>query len=210
VTTGSTSSNPLSWTSSAGATGYRVYRGVSAGGEDRYYDVGNVTSYTDTNAAVTANNPPVYIGRATTVGPGPARVVHSAGWSLRTDALVQSFRNSGETAFSARVGNNANDNWTVTALGQTYYGDGVSGLSANIAATAGTTNKSLSVTGQMRVSDGVQGKYLTGAGKTTVVDGDFVTAPPDGTTAVHWDSTASKSYLSVRASGTWHVMAGPI
>jgi hypothetical protein len=52
--------------------------------------------------------------------------------------------------------------------------------------------------------------YFAGAGKTTVTDADFGMTPPDGTTAVHFDSTASKTYLSARANGTWHVMAGPV
>lgn len=63
---------------------------------------------------------------------------------------------------------------------------------------------------QIRAIDGVQTKYLSGAGKITVVDGDFAVAPANGTVAVHYDTTAGKAYLSVRANGAWKVMAGPI
>jgi hypothetical protein len=58
VTTGSTSSNVISWATVNGATGYRVYRGTAAAGENVYYDVGLVLTYTDTNAAVTGTSPP--------------------------------------------------------------------------------------------------------------------------------------------------------
>ena len=44
----------LAWTpgSNGGSaiTGYRIYRGTSAGGETFLANVGNVTSYTDTSA----------------------------------------------------------------------------------------------------------------------------------------------------------------
>lgn len=63
---------------------------------------------------------------------------------------------------------------------------------------------------QLIATDGVQTKYLSGAGKTTVVDGDFTATPPNGTIAVHFDSTGVRTYISVRSNGTWHVMAGPI
>lgn len=53
TTTGSTSSQPLSWTAPAGATSYNVYRGTAAGAENTL--VANVitTSYTDTGTAGT-------------------------------------------------------------------------------------------------------------------------------------------------------------
>jgi hypothetical protein len=62
------------------------------------------------------------------------------------------------------------------------------------------------------IPDNLSGKFLSGAGKTTVVDGDFAFfGPPDnGTIVVHYDTTAGKAYLSVRANGTWKVMSGPI
>lgn len=74
----------------------------------------------------------------------------------------------------------------------------------------GAEKYSLTYGGQGTFADGITGKYLSGAGKTTVVDGDFTTAPGNGAMAVHFDTTASKTYLSVRANGTWHVMAGPL
>lgn len=59
TTTGTTSSNTISWGAVTGATSYRVYRGTSAAGENVYYAPGNVTSYVDTNAASTGGTPPV-------------------------------------------------------------------------------------------------------------------------------------------------------
>lgn len=71
VTTGATSTVTVNWTAVTGATGYRIYRGTSAGGESVYYAVGAVATYVDTNAASTGGTPPVRdngqaIGGATT------------------------------------------------------------------------------------------------------------------------------------------------
>jgi hypothetical protein len=51
----------LTWPAVTGATGYKVYRGTTLGGESVYYTVGAVTTYTDTNAASTAGTVPVSI-----------------------------------------------------------------------------------------------------------------------------------------------------
>lgn len=58
TTTGTTSSNTLTWTAVTGATSYRVYRGTSAAGENVYYTPGNVVTYVDTGAANTGGSPP--------------------------------------------------------------------------------------------------------------------------------------------------------
>lgn len=58
VTTGTTSSNTVTWTAVSGATGYRIYRGTTPAGQDTYYAVGAVTSFVDTGAAGTAGTPP--------------------------------------------------------------------------------------------------------------------------------------------------------
>ena len=55
---GTTNSNALSWSTVAGATGYKVYRGISGASENGYYALGNVTAYTDTGAAITTGTPP--------------------------------------------------------------------------------------------------------------------------------------------------------
>jgi hypothetical protein len=59
VTTGTTSSNTLTWAAISGATGYRVYRGTAAGAESVYLAAGNATTFTDTGAAGTAGTVPV-------------------------------------------------------------------------------------------------------------------------------------------------------
>jgi hypothetical protein len=58
TTTGTTSSVALVWAAVPGAVGYRVYRGTIAGAENVYVAVGNVVTYTDTNAANTNGTPP--------------------------------------------------------------------------------------------------------------------------------------------------------
>jgi predicted phage tail protein len=58
TTTGSTSTVTLTWAAVPNATGYRIYRGTTAGGEGVYYTVSAVTTFTDTNAASTAGAPP--------------------------------------------------------------------------------------------------------------------------------------------------------
>lgn len=58
VTTGTTSSNTVNWGAVAGATGYRVYRGTTTGGQNTYFVVGAVTTFLDTGAAGTAGTPP--------------------------------------------------------------------------------------------------------------------------------------------------------
>jgi hypothetical protein len=55
--TGPTGRVALTWNAVSGATGYRVYRGTSAGGENVFYTSGT-NSFADTNAAGTAGSPP--------------------------------------------------------------------------------------------------------------------------------------------------------
>jgi hypothetical protein len=61
ATTGTKKKIILNWTAYPGATGYRVYRGTSAGGETGYISVsgGSTTSYTDNNAGLTAGSLPL-------------------------------------------------------------------------------------------------------------------------------------------------------
>jgi hypothetical protein len=58
VTTGSASTVTLNWQNVAGATGYRIYRGVTVNGENTYYQVGAVLTYADTGSAGTVGAPP--------------------------------------------------------------------------------------------------------------------------------------------------------
>jgi fibronectin-binding autotransporter adhesin len=68
ITTGSTSTVTLKWTAVAGASGYRIYRSTTSGGETLYdYTIGNVfsgttLSYTDTGSG------PAPGGSAPTIG----------------------------------------------------------------------------------------------------------------------------------------------
>jgi hypothetical protein len=60
TTTGSTSSVTISWPLVSGAYNYRIYRGITSGGQNLYYTVTgtNTTSFTDTGAAGTAGTTP--------------------------------------------------------------------------------------------------------------------------------------------------------
>lgn len=82
TTTGSTSSNTITWAAVTGATGYKVYRGTQAGQESAYYTVGAVTTYTDTNAAVTGNGVPPTVSTAT--GTQPALTMTFGSYSGKT------------------------------------------------------------------------------------------------------------------------------
>jgi hypothetical protein len=61
TTTGSTSSNVVSWTAVTGATGYKLYRGTAAGVENKLINTivsGATVTSTDTGAAGTTASPP--------------------------------------------------------------------------------------------------------------------------------------------------------
>ena len=57
ATTGATSSNTINWGAVSGATGYRIYRGTTADGQNVFYTVGAVVTFLDTGAANTAGTP---------------------------------------------------------------------------------------------------------------------------------------------------------
>lgn len=91
--TGSTSSQPLSWTAIPGAVSYNLYRGTTAGAESVIVINTTATSYTDTGTAGTAGTVPtastfsapatVYLSivkTGGTVGDGTHRIIH--GYSL--------------------------------------------------------------------------------------------------------------------------------
>lgn len=58
----------ITWTVAAAATGYRIYRGTTPGGENVYYTVGAVATYTDINAASTPGSPPTAAAGTLKVG----------------------------------------------------------------------------------------------------------------------------------------------
>lgn len=85
VLTGSTSSQPLTWVAITGATGYKVYRGTSAGAESVLVtSLGTVTSYTDTGAAGTAGTVPT----ANTTGSGARLTVKGTSATTPRNAWV--------------------------------------------------------------------------------------------------------------------------
>ncbi|KRE72572.1 hypothetical protein [Arthrobacter sp. Soil762] len=67
TTTGSSSSQPLSWTATPGAASYNVYRGTTAGGQNALVTNVTTTSFTDVGAAGTALTVPTVSTYATPV-----------------------------------------------------------------------------------------------------------------------------------------------
>jgi hypothetical protein len=57
TTTGSTGSVVLTWTATAGATSYKIYKGTTAGGESSYF-TSTTATYTDTGTTGTSATPP--------------------------------------------------------------------------------------------------------------------------------------------------------
>lgn len=74
TTSGTTSSQPLSWTAVAGATSYNVWRGTATGAENLKYST-TATTFTDTGASGTAAALPTVstFGQAITVSLGIAK-----------------------------------------------------------------------------------------------------------------------------------------
>lgn len=70
----------LAWGAVPGATGYRVYRGTTSGGESVFYAPGNVTSFTDTNAASTGGSPATNF--TVDVPDDDAFVADANGWTM--------------------------------------------------------------------------------------------------------------------------------
>lgn len=71
ATTGTTSSNTLNWTAYTNATGYKIFRGTSAKGENYYYTVGAVTTFVDTGAVATAGTPMGNLGQLAPINSRP-------------------------------------------------------------------------------------------------------------------------------------------
>lgn len=98
TTTGSTSSNSLSWSSVTNATGYFVYRGTTAGGENVRYDVGNVTSFTDVGASfvgtgsISGNTLTITAVTSGAIVVGPPAIT---GGGVRTGQMVTAFSGTG-------------------------------------------------------------------------------------------------------------------
>ncbi len=80
--------------------------------------------------------------------------------------------------------------------------NGAMGSTDNITGAA-TTTVLRQINDQNQYSKGQTTLYATGAGKTTVVDGDFPVTPRDGCLAVIHNSTDNTYRLGIRANGAW-------
>lgn len=114
----------------------------------------------------------------------------------------------GQKAYSANIGGEGGRRWQLLAGGELDIGPGDGSFDVHLARDV--AGKRWNLTEQFAAGDGVTGKYLSGPGKTTVIDADFAVVPGNGMFAVHRDTTAGKTYFSVRANGAWTVIAGPL
>lgn len=105
-----------------------------------------------------------------------------------------------DRAMGASVTGDAAVRWVVNADGKIEWGDGTN--ARDVLLYRSTTNV-LKTDDQFIAADGVQTKYLSGAGKVTAADGDFTATPPDGTLAVVRNTTDSKVRIFARANGSW-------
>jgi hypothetical protein len=65
----------------------------------------------------------------------------------------------------------------------------------------------LKTVGQIKAEDGLSTIYLEGAGLITITDGLFKHTPPNGTIAIHLDTTTGRKYVSFRANGLWQLVS---
>jgi hypothetical protein len=141
---GSTSSNVLTWTQVTGATGYKIYRGTTAGGENVLVTTigsGSTVTYTDTSTSTGSATPPV-VNNAVIAPPVGLGVTGSAsGGTLPTATdywVITALTANGETTKSNEV------NATIT--GPT--GSGALTWTADSGATAYRVYRGTSVGGE--------------------------------------------------------------
>ncbi len=162
-----------------------------------------------------------------TIGYGGFQIVGNKLWncSKATDNTTDSINVTGSTAtFGAGV-ISGNAFWTNEASGGTppchraRYHINIASSNVQQAVISGNSygyNNATSSYGTAAINDSGTGtqidgiRYVAGASKTTVSDSDFMPVPPNGALAVHRDTSANKTYTSVRANGAWTVTAGPL
>ena len=154
TTTGSTSSNVLTWTAVTGATGYNVYRGTTAGGEaTKVTSVGAVVTYTDAGATGTVASPPSVNTAAIVVPASPAASavtsqpsnLPAGTYYYKVTALTANGETTGSTEVSVALSgtNAASISWTLST-GATAYkvyrgtATGVETVLATLPTTAAT------------------------------------------------------------------------
>jgi hypothetical protein len=124
---GSTSSNALSWTQVTGATGYKIYRGTSTGGENVLVTTigsGSTVTYTDTGTAGTSATPPVVNTAAIAVPSGLGVSGSGTGGTLPAGTdywVITALTAQGETTRSNEV--NANLTGTTSSAALTWTAD---------------------------------------------------------------------------------------
>lgn len=177
ATTGSTSTVGLSWAAITGATGYKIYRATTAGGQSTspalLASLGTVTTYTDTGAAVEAGAVPASNTTATTTN------TVTVNWTATSGATGYKIygRTGGSEQLIAAVG-------TVTS-----YVDTGSVTPAGALPGANTTSPAVPVT----LPPAAVGKTLTVEVVQDAVGRRPVTFTPAGTDSIIWRSGSTPS-----------------
>ena len=181
---GSTSSNALSWTQVTGATGYKVYRGTTAGGESSLITTigsGSTVTYTDTGTVGTGATPPSTNTATIPVPTSPTVVgTTAAGETLPNVALyykVTAITANGETTPSTEVtvtpaaGQGATVSWTAStgATGYRVYRGTASGAENYLVTLPSTTGTSFVDTGAPVVATAGAGHTATLVFNTPIV-----------------------------------------
>lgn len=102
----------------------------------------------------------------------------------------------------------ANDLTTILfnflASGQLRFG---SDQGVNLYPVAASASNQLKTDDQFIAVDGITTRQFSGAGRTTVADGDFTATPANGTIAILHNTTDSTSRIAVRVNGGWKYIA---
>jgi hypothetical protein len=137
-----TNENIITWAASAGATGYKVYRGTAAGSESTYYSPGNVTTFTDTGATGTAGTVPASNTAVTTTNENVltwTAVPSASGYKVYRGASA-----GGESTF-----------YTVSATSTTFTDTGAAGTAGTVptsnTATSLDSNSITTATGYFKL-----------------------------------------------------------
>lgn len=140
TTTGTTSSNTITWGAVAGATGYRVYRGTASGSENVYYTVssGTTLSLVDTGAAATSGSPPT-VNTAIAVNGNPREIVLVTG-SPSSDNFTIVRAQEGTTAAAWNAGDTFTLLNTAGDMAAMAQADDVQAQKGNYALDTGSAN----------------------------------------------------------------------
>jgi hypothetical protein len=111
---------------------------------------------------------------------------------------------SNQKALAIRKVTDAFDTVQIYENGGINFGAGTVATDVNLYRA---TNGRLGTDHQFQAVQGVATRVLSGAGKTTVADGDFTRTPPDGMVVFVLNTTDSTVKIAARISGAWKYSA---